>query len=249
MLTPWVLRLIVANVGVFALTASAPELYRHLAFVPRYAYLQPWTILTYQFVHGGLGHLLFNMLGLYFFGPRLEHRLGSRHFLGLYLASGVAGAALSALNFNTPIIGASGAVFGVFLGFARLWPREKVLIWGILPVEARVLVGVMTVLALFGGFGAGRSGIAHFAHLGGFVGGYLYLRWAEWRSPAARFKRRAEAPAARSADLERWRRIPRDGMHPINREELDRVLAKAEASGVGSLTGDERAFLERFAPD
>jgi membrane associated rhomboid family serine protease len=189
------------------------------------------------------------MLGLFFFGSRLEEHLGARHFLGLYFASGVAGALLSFVNFNTPIIGASAAVFGVFLGFARSWPRERVYIWGVLPVEARVLVVVMTVLALFGGFGFGGGGIAHFAHLGGFLGGWVYLRWVGWSSPAARFQRRAAAPAVRAGDLERWRRTKREDLHPVNRVEFDRVMAKLEAHGTGSLTGEERALLNRFAPD
>jgi membrane associated rhomboid family serine protease len=248
-MTTWVLRLILLNVGVFILTAANPRLLDLLAFWPRFALRQPWTILTYQFAHAGLGHLLFNMLGLFFFGARLEQHLGARHFLGLYFASGVAGALLSFVNFNTPIIGASAAAFGVFLGFARFWPREKVYIWGVLPVEARVLVVVMTVLALFGGFGIGGGGIAHFAHLGGFAGGWLYLRWAAWSSPAARFQRRAAAPAVRGGDVERWRLTRRDELHPVNRAEFERVMAKLEAHGPGSLTDEERAFLNRFAPD
>jgi len=248
-MTPWVLRLILLNVGVFILTAANPRLLDLLAFWPRFVLRQPWTILTYQFAHAGLGHLLFNMLGLFFFGSRLEQHLGARHFLGLYFASGVAGALLSFVNFNTPIIGASAAAFGVFLGFARFWPREKVYIWGVLPVEARVLVVVMTVLALFGGFGIGGGGIAHFAHLGGFAGGWLYLRWAAWSSPAARFQRRAAAPAVRGGDVERWRLTKRDELHPVNRAEFERVMAKLEAHGPGSLTSEERAFLNRFAPD
>jgi membrane associated rhomboid family serine protease len=249
MMTPWVLRLIVVNVGVFFFTASSPGLYGLLAFVPRYVLHQPWTIVTYMFVHGSFSHILFNMLGLFFFGPRLEHRLGSRHFLGLYFTSGIAGALLSFLNFGTPIIGASAAAFGVFLGFARYWPRERVYIWGILPVEARVLVAVMTALALFGGAGFGSAGIAHFAHLGGFLGGWLYLRWVGWSSPAARFQRRAAPPAVRSGDLERWKRTNREDLHPVNRAEYDRVRAKLEAHGPASLSDEERAFLNRFAPD
>jgi len=248
-MSPWVLRLILVNVGVFLFTAANPRLLGLLAFVPRFALLQPWTIVTYQFAHGGLGHLLFNMLGLLFFGPRLEERLGARHFLGLYFASGVAGALLSFLNFNAPIIGASAAAFGVFLGFARYWPHERIYIWGIIPVEARVLVVVMTVLALFGGFGFGGRGIAHFAHLGGFLGGWLYLRWVGWSSPAARFQRRAAAPAASAEDVERWRRLSPEGLHPVNRAEFERVLAKLESHGPGSLTSEERAFLNRFTPD
>lgn len=247
-MSTWVLRLIVVNVAVFLLTAADPRLIGLLAFVPRFALIQPWTVITYQFVHAGVAHLLFNMLGLFFFGSRLEVHLGSRHFLGLYFVSGVAGALLSTPNLDTPIVGASAAIFGVFLGFARFWPHERVYIWGILPVEARVLVVVMTVLALFGGFGLGGRGIAHFAHLGGFLGGWLYLRWMEWASPAARFRRRAAGPAARLGDLDRWRSADRERMHPINRAEFDRVLRKLETEGAGSLTSEERAFLERFSP-
>jgi membrane associated rhomboid family serine protease len=248
-MTGWVLRLILANVGVYLLTAANPHLLGLLAFIPRFALVQPWTIVTYQFAHASLGHLLFNMLGLFFFGSRLEEHLGARHFLGLYFASGIAGGLLSFLSYDTPIVGASAAIFGVFLGFARYWPRERVYIWGILPVEARVLVAVMTLLALLGGFGFGGAGIANFAHLGGFVGGWLYLRWIGWSSPAARFQRRAAVPAARAGDVERWRRTDREALHPVNRGEFDRVMAKLDAHGAGSLTDEERAFLNRFSPD
>jgi membrane associated rhomboid family serine protease len=205
-----------------------------------------------MFLHGSLSHLLFNMLALYFFGPQVESRLGGRGFLGLYFASGLAGAALSMLFSGAPIIGASGAVFGVQLAFARYWPRERILIWGIIPVEARVLVLVMTALALFGGFTGSRDGVAHFAHLGGFLGGWLFLLVRDRRSPATRFKTRATTfqtatAGSDSADLRRWELIPRDQLHAINRDEVDRLLAKARVSGPGSLTPDERAALNRFS--
>ena len=100
-----------------------------------------------------------------------------------------------------------------------------------------MLVVVMTVLALFGGFGFGGGGIAHFAHLGGFLGGWLYLRWAAWSSPAARFQRRAATPAVRAGDLERWRRTNREDLHPVNRAEFDRVMAKLEAARAGEPDG------------
>ncbi len=256
MMSPWVLRLILANVAVYMLTAASPSMVRAFMLVPALAPVRPWTVVTYMFLHASFGHILFNMLGLFFFGPRLEYRLGGRHFLGLYFASGAAGALLSfagALAGLTspfvPIVGASGGVFGVFLAFARYWPRERVFIWGVLPVESRVLVGVMTVLALFGGFSGSGGGVAHFAHLGGFAGGYLYLRWMEWSSPAARFRRKARPSVSRLGEMERWSRIRREDLHPVNREEFDRVLEKARAVGPGSLTEEERAFLNRFSPD
>ena len=248
-MTPWVARLIFANVGVFLLTAFAPAIVLPMALVPAFIPYRPWTLLTYMFLHAGFGHLLFNMLGLYFFGPRVESRLGGRRFLGLYLTSGLVGALLSLATPYARIVGASGAVFGVMLGFARYWPREPIYLWGVFPVEARVLVVVTTVLALWGAFSRATGGIAHFAHLGGYVGGYVYLRWMEARSPAARFRAQLAPKPKRTsgADIERWRRIDASALHPVNREELERVLAKVNAEGLPGLTPGEREFLERFS--
>ncbi|MGD8866893.1 MAG: rhomboid family intramembrane serine protease, partial [Gemmatimonadales bacterium] len=188
----------------------------------------------------------------------LEMRLGGGRFLALYFVAGVTGALLSLIEFvatggNIAIVGASGAVFGVMLGYAHYWPRDRIFIWGILPVEARLFVIIMTAVSLYFGFSGTGAGIAHFAHLGGFLGGYLYLKWLEYRSPARRFKAKVTAPARSKGnareDLKRWESIPRDQLHPVNRDELDRVIEKIKQSGVGSLTADERAFLDRFAPD
>jgi len=253
-MTRWVSRLIYANAVMYLITMLQPNIIPQLWLVPAAIPLRPWTLVTYMFLHGGLWHLLFNMLGLYFFGPQLEHRLGARHFLGLYFVSGIAGALLSLTTPYARIVGASGAVFGVLLAFARIWPRVQIYIWGILPIEARLLVPIITALSLFGGFSGRDGGIAHFAHLGGFLGGYLYLKWMEYRSPARRFKAEAKGPLrrtapAKSSDVERWQRIERDKLHPVNRDELDRVLSKVKSAGVGSLTPDERAFLDRFSRD
>ncbi len=253
-MTRWVSRLIYANAAVFVLTSLQPGLLPALWLVPALIPLRPWTPVTYMFLHGGLWHLAFNMIALFFFGPRLEARLGGQHFLGLYFASGVAGALLSLLTPSVPIVGASGAVYGVLLGFARIWPRDQIFIWGIFPIEARWLVAIMTGLSLYGGFIGRGGGVAHFAHLGGFLGGFLYLKWMEHRSPARQFKAKVNAPARRStggdgADLKRWQKIQRDDLHPVNRDELDRVLAKIASTGVASLTADERAFLDRFSPE
>lgn len=242
-----------ANVVMFFITQVMPDLTRQLMFVPILLPYRPWTIITYMFLHAGLMHLLFNMIGLFFFGPRLEQRLGGRHFLWLYFLSGITGALVSfPFTPRVAIVGASGAVFGVLIGFAKYWPRERIYIWGILPIEARVLVIILTLLALSGGFGGSGGNVAHFAHLGGFLGGFLYLKWWERRSPAARFRTKAQAkPKAKAvngaADIVRWQRIRREDLHPVNNEELDRILDKISADGVSSLTADEREFLERFS--
>jgi membrane associated rhomboid family serine protease len=246
--------LLLANIVVFFFTMAYPAVVFDLALLPAAVLVRPWTAITYMFIHANFSHLFFNMIGLYFFGSRVEARLGSWRFLGLYFVSGLTGALLSL--FFTPfarVVGASGAIFGVMLGYARYWPRDLVYIWGLFPVQARWLVVAMTVLSLYGGFSPGGSAIAHFAHLGGFLGGLIYLTWVDRTSPAARFRTRAQASVAPghrtvdTSDIERWKNIRVEGMHPLNRQELERLLEKVATVGASRLTPDERAFLDRMA--
>jgi membrane associated rhomboid family serine protease len=247
-MTPWVARLIATNVALFALGVAMPDLWLTLALRPRLMLQQPWTPITYMFVHGGLMHVFFNMLMLYFSGPRVEERLGSRRFIVLYLLSGLGGAVLSLLTPTATIVGASGATFGVFLAYARFWPRDRFLIWGIAPVEARVLVFISTAISLLG-FG---RGIAHWAHLGGYAAAYLYLRFIEASSDRQRFRKRVDdatfgkpSPIVATGEPD-FDSIKRDGLHALTLEELDRLRAKVAAEGTAALTPDERAFLHRM---
>lgn len=247
-MTPWVTRLLAANVLVFFLQQTLGGLTRSLVFVPAFALVRPWTVITYMFLHGGIMHLLFNMLGLYFFGSRVEERLGSRRFLWLYFLSGIAGALLSAVfSPSAPILGASGAVFGVMLAFAMFWPHDQILIWGIIPVPARVLVLVTAAIAIYSGFGGRGGGVAHFAHLGGFLGAWLYLKFIERNSDARRWEKKLE-PATAVDSLRNWKQVDRARVHEVNRAELDRILDKINASGLASLTPQERLFLSNFVP-
>jgi membrane associated rhomboid family serine protease len=253
-MTPWVTFLLVANGAAYLLLNQLmPQnalLGSLLAFQPVSVLAQPWTLITYMFVHGSFGHLFWNMLALYFFGPRVELRLGGPRFIGLYLVSGLAGALLSFINPYVYIIGASGAVFGVQLAFARYWPRDRILIWGILPIEAWLLVVIMTGVSLFGGLGQ-MGNVAHWAHLGGFAGAALYLAVMERFSPAQRFRSTSRAPVpGRLADrttVEKWSRIRGDQLHEVNRTELERIQKVLAERGAGGLSADERAFLERFS--
>lgn len=273
-MTPWVFRLLVANLAVFVLIPVGSPLWQAMGLHPASAVLRPWTIVSYMFLHGGMGHLFFNMLSLFFFGPRLEALLGGRDFLRLYLWSGLGGALLSfVFSPNALIVGASGAIYGILLAFAMIWPREPIYLWGVLPVEARWLALFMAASSLYSGFSGAQGNVAHFAHLGGFAGGFLYLRWRRRRrNPAGGFgnpvgsgfggrgaARRAPAvprplpapapaPSAPSnASVEAWRSIRTEGLHELNREEVERLQVKLERSGGRSLTPDEQAFLERIA--
>lgn len=248
-MTPWVKRLLIANIGVYLLQQAYPELTSILAYSRAGVLTAPWTPITYMFVHGSIWHIFFNMLVLFFFGPRVEARLGGNRFITLYFVSGLTGALLSSYNPVVPIIGASGAIFGVELAYARYWPRDKIYIYGVLPIEARWLVVIMTGMSIFG---IGGAGIAHLAHLGGFLGAAIYLYVIEHRrartvkSGPVRAEVR-QAPAPRGDDMKRWATIPRSELHEINRHEVDRLLDKISLKGIDSLTPAERAALDRFS--
>lgn len=251
-MTPWVLRLLVANLVLYFFTASNALLGNLLAFRPMYVLQMPWTPVTYMFVHGGLAHIAFNMLALYFFGPQVERRLGGPAFLSLYLFSGLGGAALSFITPEVQIVGASAAVFGVVFAFARFWPHQKIYLYAIIPIEARYVVIGTFVYELWAGTSGRMDGIAHYAHLGGYIGAFLFLLWLERSSARAEFQRRVEqamygAPAAARPTTPDWGLIKRDGLHPLNLEELDRIERKIAEQGSASLTTDERAFLHRLS--
>jgi membrane associated rhomboid family serine protease len=247
--TPRVRILLFATVGAYFAQETVPHFYESLVFVPRLILMRPWTVVGYMFLHGGLMHLVFNMIALFFFGPRVEDRLGPTRFTILYFLSGITGALLSfAFSFGSNIIGASAGVFGVMLAFAYYWPKAEILIWGILPVQARVLVIVTTVISIWAGLSGGGGGVAHFAHLGGYAGAYLYLKWTE--RGRKDFRRRAEASVRpiKSAGSRMPPKVDLTNVHELNKEEVNRILDKISAEGMGSLTPQERTFLSNFVP-
>ncbi len=255
-MTPWVRRIVLANVVVFLLTSvvaggdrvgSLLALHTHLLLVIR----QPWSPITYTFVHANLSHIFFNMLVLFVVGPRLETQLGGGRLLKLYFVSGAIGALLSllfAVGRPVQIVGASGAVYGMAMAYAVLWPQA--LFFGFIP--SRWLVGFLVVAAVYNGFSGVQDGVAHFAHLGGFLGGYLYTRHQEQHAPHRKFKELSYAadrrrPGQDSQDTQRWGNIQAEALHEVNRDEVERLQTKIRNVGVASLTLDERAFLNRFS--
>jgi membrane associated rhomboid family serine protease len=271
-LTPWVLRLLAANAVVLLLQQTlitSPAFWREFAFAPATAFGRPWTFLSYMFLHGGLLHLLGNSLGLFVFGPPVERRLGSPRFIAFYLFCGLGGAVLSLLLANVmpigPMVGASGAVLGLAVAFAKFHPDATLVLFPIpIPITARYLVALLAGIAILGAL-AGDSGIAHVAHLGGLLFGLLYFaaRGIATRDEAPRFpefRPRVPVGVARrdpgdDAGTPTQRvGAPRAQAKPappdpgaLEAAEIDRVLDKISASGIASLTPEERAFLDRVA--
>ena len=175
--------LIGANVLVFLLGFVAPSIVNRMALIPAAIIVEAWLWqpFTYMFVHGGTWHLLFNMLGLFFFGFQLERRIGSNEFLLFYLLSGTLAGVLSfgvywlTGTYNVALVGASGAVFAVLLAFATYFPTATILLFGIIPIRAPILVLGYAALELFNMLSRTGGNVAHMTHLIGFGVAFLYL--------------------------------------------------------------------------
>ncbi|HEY3634415.1 MAG TPA: rhomboid family intramembrane serine protease [Caldimonas sp.] len=187
-LPPVTQALLLANVAIFFLgELLGPGLLAPFALWPVGQGFWPWQVLTYAFLHGSFNHLFFNMLGLWMFGSELEHIWGQKRFLQFYTASVIAAALTqlivdALLHSPTPTIGASGGLFGLLLAFAMIFPNRIILLFFVLPMKAKWLVALYGVLELYQGVYVMNSGVAHFAHLGGMLGGLLMLRY--WRGQA-----------------------------------------------------------------
>jgi membrane associated rhomboid family serine protease len=184
--------LIAANVAMFFLEQIAPGSIYTLALWPLGAGTDgagfaPWQLVTYAFLHGSLLHLAFNMFALYMFGGAIEQVFGTRRFVTYYFAC-VVSAALTQLVFSAvsggfyPTVGASGGVFGLLLAYGMYFPNNRVmLLFPPIPMPARIFVLFYALIELFLGVTGTQEGVAHFAHLGGMIGGFGLLRY--WRGP------------------------------------------------------------------
>jgi membrane associated rhomboid family serine protease len=155
----------------------------------------PWQVLTYAFLHGDVMHLFFNMLGLWMFGSELERLWGQKRYIQMLVASVIAAAAVQIVftmltGSRSPTVGASGALFGLLLSFGMLFPHRVIMpLFPPIPMKARTFVMVFGGLELLLGL-SGRSGVAHFAHLGGMLGAWLLLSHWRGKSPFSRTRRR-----------------------------------------------------------
>lgn len=192
--------LIVANVAIYLLQSILPGLIGPFALWPLGASqvvpgvgFYPWQLVTYAFLHGSVLHLGLNMYALYMFGSPVEQVFGTRRYLIYYFVS-VLTAAFTQIAFALvtgnvyPTIGASGGVFGLLLAYGKFFPNNRVmLLIPPIPMSARTLVFVYAAIELFLGVTGTQEGVAHFAHLGGLIGGWLLLKY--WRGGPRRYPR------------------------------------------------------------
>jgi len=207
--TPVVRNLLIANIAVYLVQSFlridlATIFGYHTFSLQEMGLFNPIQIFTYMFLHSGTSHIFSNMFGLFMFGPMLENFLGSKRFLILYIVSGVGACFLHGgislfeisqfpldsadytMMMSIPMVGASGAIFGMLGAFARLFPNTEMIIFPLpIPVKAKFLVSLYALFEIFSGFYNVLPGVAHFAHIGGLIFGILLINY--WNKKKDRF--------------------------------------------------------------
>ncbi len=179
--TPVVLNLLIINALVFfaqyMFDKGDSQLTRILALYPyNSGAFKFYQLITHMFTHGGIGHILFNMFALWMFGSMLERIWGAKKFLFFYISCGLAAALAQMFLTNSPAVGASGAIMGLLAAFAYLFPNTELFMFPIpFPVKAKYAIALFAAYDLFGGLNPGMDNIAHFAHLGGLVMGFIIV--------------------------------------------------------------------------
>lgn len=228
---------------------------------------QIWQLFTYQFMHAGFMHILLNMFFLWMFGMEIENLMGSRKFLLFYLACGLGGGIAQTLippllsQELGPTIGASGAVFGIMIAFAMFFPDRYILLYFLIPVKAKYLI---TIMVIFEFMSVGnQSVIAHLAHAGGAVTGFLFILldrrnnfsgsriFGQFRKPKGTFSSGGFGQAFRNAvkksDVEEAKfydiNESKKDEDTVSQEEIDRILDKISQSGYQNLTDREKKIL------
>ncbi len=244
-LTPAVKGIMLANAVVFVLQMIAgysmvvyfglvPQLIVHKGFI--------WQLVTYMFLHGGFFHILFNMFAVWMFGTEIERYWGTREFIKFYFICGIGAGLLTlltSLSSVTPTIGASGAVYGILVAFAMMFPDRYIYVYFFFPVKAKYLVVFFAALEFFASWNPEQSGVAHLAHLGGMLIGYLYLKF-DWRIDG--FFRKFQQISSNRKERSKQRK---EEQRQRLMEEVDRILDKINKQGMESLSKEEKKKLDQ----
>ena len=238
----------------------------YFGLIPIHGYITsfyPWQLITYQFLHGGFGHIFFNMFLLWMFGMELENIMGTTKFLIFYLLSGIGGGLLQLIvGASVPTIGASGSVFGVMVAFAMMFPDRPIYIYFLLPVKAKYLVVFMIVLEFLS---VGNADfVAHVVHVGGAITAFLFIildrkymfdfsKITDWftrpkvyNPKTPKFGKSSKGFSFSNNDVEDADFYDINSGKPrpkIDQAEIDRILDKISQSGYQNLTEEEKRIL------
>ena len=203
-----------------------------------------WQPVTYMFLHGGTWHILINMFILWMFGSELERTWGTREFIKFYFIAGIGAGLVNVVfsifnpeTWHIPIIGASGAIYGILVAYAMLFPNRLVYVYFLIPVKVKYLVIFLVVIEFLSTYRA--DGVAHFAHLGGALFGFLYLRYnLKWR-----LRKWSISDLVQRLREERMARKREEGDKLM--EEVDAILDKINKVGYENLTRREKKILDK----
>ena len=243
MIPPVVKTLMISNAVIFLLTYFIPySINGYLGLVPKLVWsrFMIWQLFTYMFLHGGFWHILINMFILWMFGSDLERNWGSREFLKYYMFCGVGAGLFNVVlqpNGIVPIIGASGAIYGILVAFALMYPNRLVYIYFLFPVKVKYMVIFLVAMEFFLSMGRGQGNIAHFAHLGGALIGYLYIKGSFGAIPL-------KSRIANFLHRQKMEKMARENEKEQKMmEEVDQILDKINQVGYNNLTRREKKIL------
>ncbi len=239
--------LIIINICVFILInifRNVPWM-MYLGLVPNLVLskFMIWQFVSYLFIHAGLWHLVLNMLMLWMFGSVIENAWGSKKFLRYYFFTGIGAGLCSvifAYNSAYPVVGASGAIFGMLVAFAIMFPESVILLFFIFPMKMRYAAMVLAGINLFGALSNPGSGVAYIAHLGGGIFGYIYFKNEVIKRVLSGFSiRNLQQVQKKKQEVKKQKEVI-----DINKR-VDEILDKISSQGMDSLTVKERKILEQ----
>ena len=202
-----------------------------------------WQLVTYMFLHGGFWHIFFNMFILWMFGTELEYSWGTKEFLKYYFLTGIGGGVINLLLSGEPTVGASAAVYGIMVAYAVSYPDRLVYIYFLFPVKVKYLMGFLALFSFFSTIGPNTSNIAHAAHLGGILIGYVYLKyWFLYYKLREFFNRTFASHSSSGSNL----KYTKGGEDKIEyyRKTIDELLDKINKVGYLNLTEEEKRLLD-----
>ncbi len=202
--------------------------------------LKIWQPVTYMFLHGGFWHLFFNMFIFWMFGSELEEEWGTREFIKYYFICGIgAGLTIMLLSPASVTIGASGAVYGIMVAYALRYPNRPIYIYFLFPVKVKYFIGFLAFISFFSTFGTATDGIAHAAHLGGMVIGFVYLKyWDQFYKVKTWFKNQNTPKQKLKYNQGGDKKVE------YYRKKIDELLDKINRVGYLNLTDEEKEMLE-----
>ena len=224
------------------LSGMEDELFTVFGIVPSKTFgeLMLWQPFTYLFFHGGIWHVLINMFVLWMFGSELEKFWGKKEFLRFFFITGIGSGLITilfSLSSTNPVVGASGAIYGVLLAYGFMFPNRLVYLYFLIPIKVKYLVILIGAIAFFSSLNPGNSNISHLTHLSGMVIGFIYLRSSINWNTINHFV------IHRKDEIKRHYEDKKNEKRDALKLQVDAILDKINDVGYDNLSESEREFL------